>query len=199
MKTPALALLALCAVGPASLCSGAMSAERADGRLDILSDGQPILSYQYETLPAPEGTDPAFARGGFVHPLRTPAGHVLTRIQPPDHPHHYGIWNPWTHVEFRGRVTDMWNLGDKQGTVRFAGFERVTSLPGEAGFSAIHEHVIFNADGTETVALRERQTWMAHPAASGDSIILDLTIELSCATDDPVTLLEYRYGGPGRR
>jgi hypothetical protein len=40
---------------------------------------------------------------------------------------------------------------------------------------------------------------MAHPAASGDSIILDLTIELSCATDDPVTLLEYRYGGLGWR
>ena len=33
---------------------------------------------------------------------KTPSEKVLTNINPEDHWHHYGIWNPWTKVAFEG-------------------------------------------------------------------------------------------------
>lgn len=43
----------------------------------------------------------AFTRGRFrpsLHPVWTPAGHVVTAEQPADHPHHRGIWCASDHV-----------------------------------------------------------------------------------------------------
>jgi hypothetical protein len=31
-------------------------------------------------------------RKPYVHPLATPAGRVLTRVEPDDHPWHRGLW-----------------------------------------------------------------------------------------------------------
>jgi hypothetical protein len=185
------------------LCAAAaradFSSQMADGQLTLLRDGAPLLVYHSGRVDAPSGVDPAFGRSGFVHPLFTPSGQVLTRIQAPDHLHHYGIWNPWTQVRFRERVYDLWNIGGKQGTVRFAAFESPPVEAGTAAFTAIHEHVAFDGEGRETVLLRERQTWIARPGPDASSYILDLVIELACATNDPVTLLEHRYGGLGWR
>src|SRR6187549_482823 len=91
-----------------------------DSVLTISSGDQKLLTYQFKTVYPPTGQDTNYKRSGFIHPLNAPHGQVLTRIQPPDHYHHYGIWNPWTHVLYRGDTLDFWNIGGKQGTVRFA-------------------------------------------------------------------------------
>ena len=69
-------------------------------------------------MPVPEGVREIFSLSGFIHPLQSPGGEVLTRIQAPDHWHHYGIWNPWTHTEFEGDTVDFWNIGSRQGRGR---------------------------------------------------------------------------------
>ena len=57
-----------------------------------------VLTYVHsETLP-PEGVDPIFKRSSYIRSTDLPGGQVLTRIQPEDHYHHYGIWNPWTRT-----------------------------------------------------------------------------------------------------
>ena len=92
---------------------------RDDGRaVTLLSAGKPVLSYNYAVTPAPEGVSDVYARSGYIHPAWTPSGFVLTEIQPRDHYHHYGIWNPWTKVEYEGKLYDLWNLGERKGTVR---------------------------------------------------------------------------------
>ena len=95
---------------------------------------QPVLTYVNAETPPPEGVDPIFKRSAYIHPLRSPGGECLTRIQPPDHRHHYGIWNPWTHTHFDGRKVDFWNLGERQGTVRFAEYLEKTEGENLAGF-----------------------------------------------------------------
>lgn len=80
-----------------------------------------ILRYYSAMHKVPEGVDALFGRSGFIHPVWSPAGKVLTQIQPADHYHHYGIWNPWTRTKVEGQEVDFWNLGEGQGTVRFAG------------------------------------------------------------------------------
>ena len=64
--------------------------------LSLLMNEKPVLSYRFETTFPPEGVNPLFKRSGFIHPLWSPGGEELSRIQPPDHYHHYGIWGPWT-------------------------------------------------------------------------------------------------------
>ncbi|WP_317236014.1 DUF6807 family protein [Niabella hibiscisoli] len=61
----------------------------------------------------------------------------------PDHYHHWGLWNPWTHVRFENEVVDFWNLKDRKGTVRFSGFNAIEAGAVYSGFSALHEHIVF--------------------------------------------------------
>lgn len=172
-----------------------------DGALTIQSGNKNLLRYWYKTIYPPNGVDTAFKRSGFIHPLWTPSGHELTRIQAPDHYHHYGIWNPWTHVLFEGDTVDFWNIKGRQGTVRFGKFVAVNNGPVYSEFKTLHEHVAFkNRKDGEKVALNELQTVRVYkPEANQDYYKVDITIELNCASKSPVRILEYRYAGLGWR
>lgn len=184
--------------GRAAETGGNITSSLEDGGLVIRSGDKSVLRYQYETMYPPEGIDTAFKRSGFIHPLWSPEGKVLTTVQPRDHYHHYGIWNPWTHTEFRGDTIDFWNLSQRQGTVRFAGFTSTESGPVYGGFRARQEHVAYPYGEDKTVALNE--VWDVRVFNLRDGVWLwDFTTELNCATTDPVTLLEYRYAGFGFR
>lgn len=171
-----------------------------DGIVTFRADNKDLLCYQYKTVYPPAGQDTNYKRSGFIHPVYTPHGQVLTRIQPPDHYHHYGIWNPWTHTLFEQDTVDFWNLKQRQGTVRFARFISKKSGIDFAEFTALHEHVVFKKDGTEKVALNELQTVRVyHPDKSNSSYIVDITSKLSCASQSPLLILAYRYAGLGWR
>jgi hypothetical protein len=177
-----------------------IDATKNDGELTIRSGEKNLLRYNYKTVYPPAGIDTAFKRSAFIHPLWTPHGQVLTRIQAPDHYHHYGIWNPWTHVLFEGDTVDFWNLKSRKGTVRFGKFVSVVSGPVYAEFSALHEHVAFKKDGREKVALNELQTVRVYkPEDNANYYLVDITIDLKCASESPFLILEYRYGGLGWR
>ncbi|MCK4992122.1 MAG: PmoA family protein, partial [Bacteroidales bacterium] len=101
---------------------------------------QPVLSYVHSVTLPPEGVDPVYKRSAYIHPLWSPGGERLTRIQPPDHWHHYGIWNPWTRTHFDDYKVDFWNLAAKQGTVRFAEYLEKIEKENLAGFRVRQEH-----------------------------------------------------------
>lgn len=160
----------------------------------IHKNEHPILQYNHAVVPPPEGVSPLYERSGFIHPLWSPNGHVLTRIQPLDHYHHVGIWNPWTKTTFQGRHIDFWNLGGGQGTVRFAGFVSQINGPVYGGFQARQEHVDFSAPGPDLVAMNE--VWDVRVWNVDSPMYLwDLHTTLSCATDSSINLEAYRYGG----
>lgn len=178
----------------------AVKASADNGELTIHSGDKNLLQYHFGTVYPPAGVDTAFKRSGFIHPLWTPHGQVLTRIQPPDHYHHYGIWNPWTHVLFEGDTLDFWNLYTKQGTVRFANFISIEEGPVFSEFEVLHEHVVFKKNGREKVAINEMQNVRVYrPQKNQDFYIIDFNIQLNCADKSPVKLLEYRYAGFGWR
>jgi hypothetical protein len=174
---------------------------RNDGETLTLSvRGKPAIRYQVAPIPAPPGASPLLARGGFIHPIWSPDGEVLTRIQPPDHLHHFGLWNPWTRTEFEGRKTDFWNLGDGQGTVRVKAVIATTAGAVFGGFRALHEHVDLLAPGGPKVALSEEwqvRVWSGAP--DSDAWLVDFVSSLGCATDSPLTIEKYRYQGLGFR
>jgi hypothetical protein len=178
----------------------AIRASVNDGALVIHSGDQNLLQYYFRTVYPPKGVDTAYKRSGFIHPLWSPHGQVLTRIQPPDHYHHYGIWNPWTHVAYEGDTVDFWNINSRQGTVRFAKFVSVENGPLFSEFGALHEHVVFKKTGKEKVAMNELQRVRVYaPGKNQDYFIVDFNMQMNCADESPVKLLEYRYAGLGWR
>jgi len=165
-----------------------------EDRTPIFIGEQPVLSYVHsETLP-PEGVDTVYKRSAYIHPLWSPGGERLTRIQPPDHWHHYGIWNPWTRTHFGDHKVDFWNLADRQGTVRFAEYLDKTEQENLAGFRVRQEHIYFKEDGSEGVAMDE--TWQITVLnLEGQAYMVDLVTTLSTPLETGITLEAYRYGG----
>jgi hypothetical protein len=157
-----------------------------------------ILHYRKSVLYPPEGVDTAYKRSGFIHPMYSPSGNIMTRISPRDHYHHFGIWNPWTKVKIGDHETDFWNIGSKQGTVRFSGINSVISGPVYGGFSVKQDHIDFRGAKPEELAINEVwdvRAWNTEPVTGIKAYIVDLTTFLSVAGNEPIVFVAYRYAG----
>lgn len=168
-----------------------------DGKaLTVMADDKNVLSYRYATISPPEGVSELYSRSGYIHPLWSPEGEVITRIQPSDHYHHYGIWNPWTKTDFEGREIDFWNLGDGEGTVRHKAIPQTIEGDVFGGFEAFLNHVDLTAPSGEKIALNEKwevKVWNADP--ENDVWLIDFVSTLNPATESPLTIKAYRYQG----
>ncbi len=153
-----------------------------------------LLAYNHAVVMPPEGVNPLYARSGFIHPLRSPGGAVLTRIQPPDHYHHYGIWNPWTKTTVEGQEVDFWNLIKGEGTVQFAGLAQQVGGELYSGILVHHEHMKFE-DAYDQVAIKELWDIRLWNLPFEDVYIADLSVVLNTPLEDGVLLEVYRYGG----
>jgi hypothetical protein len=165
-----------------------------DGALNLTSGDKPILSYQIETVNPPKGVSPLYKRSAFIHPVTSPGGEVLTRIQAPDHYHHYGIWNPWTLTFIGKREVDFWNLMKGEGTVRFAGLISQVESPVYTGFKSLQEHIDFGAVGGDAVAMNELfdvRVWNI----ANQRYMFDYASTLNTPLDSGILLAAYRYGG----
>lgn len=168
-----------------------------EGQLEIYQNEKKIIGYQMAIKGVPKGVSKAYQRSGYLHPVNTPSGKRLTRIQPKDHYHHYGIWNPWTHTLFDGDTIDFWNLNKKQGTVRFSKLLNKVTGPVFSEFEVLHEHVVLK-DEKNTIALNEIQNIRIFPMDE-KRYLMDLKISYQCATDKAFKIIKYRYGGLGWR
>lgn len=185
-----------------------------DTTIILSKNHHPILHYRHALLPPPPGQADKWARSGFIHPLYSPAGEVLTWAQPPDHFHHMGLWNPWTRVTWKGNHTDFWNLGDEQGTVRFKNIVGIESGEVYSEFRVVQDHVAFLKESQiETLGIRPSaldlrpstsdqnevlvmtEEWIVRVWNISDGYLLDFTSVLTNVTDDTVSLDAYRYGG----
>ncbi len=163
--------------------------------------GAPLLDYWKTEEPLPnDKVDRVYLRSGHIHPVRSPAGAVVTASYPPDHLHHHGIWTPWTKTEFQGRDPDFWNMGRGTAKVEAAGIKRTWSGPVHGGFVSRQKFLDLSAPAPVTV-LDETWTVTAYdvPGAARPVRVFDLELTQTCATADPLVLPRYHYGGFGYR
>jgi hypothetical protein len=169
--------------------------------LDVSFKGAPLFSYNHAHVVPPAKVPPVFIRSGYITPMFSPGGKLLTEDFPADHFHHKGIWMPWTDTEFDGHKVDFWNLGDKQGTVQYAGFESLENGPVFGRFRVKQEHVDLTQGNGGKIALNE--VWdvcvWAVGGREGGYWLWDLTSTQTCASASPLLLKAYRYGGIGYR
>lgn len=185
-----LAALTLCG----TLTAGSLSLLETAKTIEIRDGDQTMLVYNKAAVPPPEGKDPAYARSGFIHPLKSPSGGVVTSIHADDHIHHVGLWHAWVKTEHKGRHFDFWNLGGKTGKVRFVKTLSSFSEDGSVGFSVQQEQVGMTDEGTkEEVILNE--TFNVKVQKKDGSYLVDYDTVQTNVTDAPLELPAYRYGG----
>lgn len=166
--------------------------------VDIAIGDTPVLRYWAKPRPVPPGVDSIYERGGYIHPVRTPSGRVVTGDYPDDHKHHHGLWSAWTETHFRGRAPDFWNMGTGTGEVQVMALDSTWSGPVQAGLTARHRYVDRTGPAPVT-ALYEEWTLRVYRVATGnetpDYRLFDLVVTQTTASNSPLILPEYRYGG----
>jgi hypothetical protein len=188
-----------------------MTATDHQGVVTISVGDQPVLGYQAKKTDPPPGFAPQYARGGYLFPLYTPAGRLVTDDYPPNHKHHHGIWAPWTKTEFEGRHPDFWNMGEKTGTVEPVALDATWSGPVAAGFRARHRFVDLTAKPEPKAALNEEWVVQVYNLPAGGMgeqkeaggaaryRLFDWQSTQTTASDSPLILPQYYYGGLGFR
>jgi hypothetical protein len=178
-----------------------VTAARRAGAVEVAVHGKPVLTYHSDKTALPrEDIEPIFARGGYIHPVQTPAGLVITDDYPHNHVHHHGIWAAWTNTEFEGRKPDFWNMGARTGTVEPVALDEAWSGPVHGGFRSRHAYVDLSADPPKTALHEEWEVRVYTSDPERNSFwVFDLVKRHECATNSELRLPEYRYGGVGFR
>ncbi len=176
--------------------------------LEVSVGDNKVMRYHHAMVPPPadlgripEARRPLYEHNAFIHPLWSPKGTVLTDIHPPDHIHHLGIWMPWTHTNFEGKMVDFWNVGDGTGTVRFSKYLGTTSGPVYGGFRAEQDHVALKTSKGEQTILKEVWDVRVYNVGGPEKgyWLVDFQSTQRCVADEPLIQDEYRYGGFGFR
>ncbi len=154
---------------------------------------KPVLAYNHATVPSPDPKHPYYARSGYIHPVYNPSGQVITDDFNPDHAHQHGIMLAWRQMTFENRSTNGWDQKAKVGEVKHSKLE---AFGGGSVFGFLKsrlDHVDLTApDGAKT-ALHE--TWRVRLYPFEDFFLFDITSTQTCATDSPVSIDKYHYGG----
>jgi len=155
--------------------------------------------FAYRIVPpdlSDSGIDPLYRRSGYIHPLKTLKGNLVTDELPPDHLHQNGVFSAWTRTVFDGRETDFWNLKAATGRVDLLSLDHAWEGPVNAGFVARHQFTDLTT-GASVPVLIETWTVRAYTPDQRDEGIwfLDLSLDQVSAGRGPLELSEYRYGG----
>lgn len=159
--------------------------------------GRRILGYNQAIVKPRGAPDPFYDRSGYIHPVWTPSGRTLTNDFPAKHKHHHGIWFPWTNTHFEGRKVDFWNSGLKLGRIENTGVSSFGAGRVHGWFRVRHRFIDLTAPGGEKTVLHE--TWDVRIYALDDHFLFDLESVQTCASESPLKLNQYRYGGLGFR
>ena len=179
----------------------ATAREGFDG-VDLSLDGQPVVTYRTQpSLSLSDTVSPGVGRGGYLHPLRTPAGRIVTDDDVPAQPEQRGLWSAWGATRVAGRTADFWHTSRGTGAVEFEGVLETWSGAVVAGFRARHRAV----DRTVRPPLTaETETWQVTVPALGREgglrhRVIDLTIRHEVVLTQPIIVAAAAYGGLGLR
>ncbi len=126
----------------------------------------------------------------YVHPLRTPAGHTLTRNAPDDHPWHHGLWFTIKFVN----EENFWEEYDAYGVLRHDAEPTITQ---DGDVVTVAGSLTWTRPDRETVALREDRRWTYRPL-DDDAYALDFETTLVAPTDVVYDRTEFTtWGGYG--
>ena len=173
--------------------------ERVGSKLKVTAGNKPLIEYQAEPGELPrDNIKPIFRRGGYLHPIYSLSGKVITDDFPPNHIHHHGVWFAWSNAEFEGRATDFWNMGDGKGHVEFVELGNTWSGVAHGGFTTKHRYVDLTSGSPKTALDEDWEVRILNRLRDQNFWVFDLSCTQRCASTT-IKFPEYRYGGVGLR
>jgi hypothetical protein len=163
-------------------------------RVTVRFAGKEIFRYNGGVVPAPEGIDPAHNSSGYLHPVWTPSGRMVSNDLPRLHPHHHGIWFCWRTGEFEGRKLNAFAPLEKLGRMEVVKVDEAASGPVFGGFRARQRLLDLQASKP---ALEDE--WRVRAYALDRVFLFDIDSTQTCATASPYTVMKNYYGGLGFR
>lgn len=163
-----------------------------DTRIEIREGENTVFGWQKGAIAEPKGGE-KFAASAFIHPLATPSGFELTRIQPSDHLHHFGVWWPWKHVEVDGKKHNCWELQNGEGRQVAVDAKLTTAEADKIVITARNRHEIKKGDAYQPVL--EETALMTFRPIGEKAYQLDIEIQQKPAGDLKVVIPAYRYSG----
>lgn len=162
---------------------------KQEKQLSLSHDGKPLMTYNAGYIPSPIADAPWYGRSGFIHPVMTPNGNVVTEAFPEDHPHQHGLMFAWTSAEYEGKKVDFWNSHKKQARI-----EHVQTLHADDDHIKVKlKHIITGDRDNPITVLHE--TWSITRVPHESMNVFDLVSVQTNVTDKPLTIRKYKYGG----
>lgn len=155
--------------------------------LSLRQGDRVLLTYQAKRIPSPVVDAPWFGRSGFIHPVYTPSGKIVTSDFPKDHLHQHGLMFAWTSSVVDGRPIDFWNSAKQVGHI-----EHVETIQANSDKIQVRLHHIDDQDPEKTVVLDETWTVIRVPHESLN--VFDLVSNQTCVMKQPLEIKEYHYG-----
>jgi hypothetical protein len=159
-----------------------------NGILVQISD-RPVFFYHTEAAMPPADSPAFYKRSGFIHPLYSPAGQVLSDDFPAGHVHQHAIFSAWTSTRFRKTPVDFWNQHNRTGTVEHS---RLIQLNEGPVFSEIVSELNHKSLQHGNV-LTERWRLIIYPYKN--YFLFDLESLQINTSSDTLFLNPYHYGG----
>jgi hypothetical protein len=165
-----------------------------DGKhLNVKVGGKPVLTYNHAIVEAPRRDQAYYDKSGYIHPLYTPSGKVITDDFNPDHAHQHGIMFSWRKMVFEGRENNGWDQKSKLGKVAH---QKVNSFIGGPVFGTLTttiDHVDLTKKTGPVTMLNE--CWRVRVFALESQFLFDIKSVQNCATNQLVTIDKIHYGG----
>lgn len=173
----------------ANTYKNAITIEREPAGLMVLVKDQPLLFYHTEVVKPPADSPAYYQRSGFIHPLFTPRGKILTDDFPAGHAHQHAIFTAWSNTTFKNEFVDFWNTHQQKGTVEHIEVTKIIEGP-VMGRVELWLRYKSNQFGE---VLREK--WVLDFYPFTDNYMFDLHLKQVNKTTDTLYLNQYHYGG----
>jgi len=163
--------------------------EKTNTGLQVRVNQKPVFLYNTATAQPASGNPAYYARSGFIHPLQSPKGKIVTDDFPIGHVHQHGIMMAWVNTVFRKKSVDFWNQHLQTGDV-------------------MHEEVISSENGAVSGVMKVKLThlskefgkvledmWTITVYSINDYFLFDLQSTQTNTSADTLYLNKYHYGG----
>jgi len=166
--------------------------EQTSDYLRIMRGNKPVLNY-WLTPQLPEGLPQYYTRSGFIHPVYSSSGRIVTDDFPVGYAHQHGFFSAWTNTTFRNSFIDFWNTHKELATVAHVEMLETQRQDGFVGFKARLQQSSLKFGKI----LREDLTIRVHNRS--DVFVWDVRSDQTNVTRDTLFLNKHLYGGLGIR
>lgn len=171
----------------------ALKVLETEATIEVQRGSALVLRYWKQPPPAAADHPPALARSGYIHPLVTPSGRVVSDDLSPHHPHQHGLFFAWTKAEYQGHDVEFWNEPLQKGKIRYLKTIGLSNEADRVGFEVLHSFDDLTAPAGPQAVLIE--SWKVVVRQRENRYEIELESRQKCATDQPLKILQYHYGG----